>query len=176
MEAVQARPKHTDIPAKAVAEKLADDVMAWLGGEGGSRESVIDDLEKAIAYGLDGYAIAKYLDNDCSWNVDADLVEILENAYWIRSSLHDKAVEAWVLACGIKPRLQLGTPVKVKNRATGNKVLDGQIVSIDEKRGTYTVCIEALGHVREGMGTTGSVLPFEDVERWTAELAEGAKS
>jgi len=170
MEAVQARPKHTDIPAKAVAEKLADDVMAWLDEEH-TRESVIDDLEKAIAYGLDGYAIAKYLDSDLGWSVDADLVEILENSYWIESSLHDKAVEAWVMACGIKPRLQLWAPVKVKTRATNNKVVDGLIVSIDEKRGTYTVCIEALGHVREGMGTTGSVLPFEDVEQWTADFA-----
>jgi len=171
MEAKQDRPKYADIPAKTIAEKLADDVLSWLRGES-TREQVVADLEKAIAYGHDGYDIAKYLDQFCSWGVDSQLVEILDNAFSVRSQLHDNAVQEWVLACSIKPALPVGAKVKVKNRAAKSNVVDGEVVSINEKRGTYTVFIEALGHVRKGMGTTGIILTFEEVEMQTAESAE----
>jgi hypothetical protein len=171
MEGQQKRPQFNEVSCRAVAEKIADDVVTWCQGKT-NRDEVIADLEKAIAYGEDGYSIAKYLDTSRGWDVDADLVEILDRTFFEKLALHDKAVNEWVLAYSIKPKLEAGAAVTVHNRSTGNKVVDGQIVSIDEKRGRYTVFIEALGHVRSGCGTTGVVLPFEDVEMQTAESTE----
>ncbi len=157
------RPKFSEITNRAVADKLADDVMQWIGNEA-IWEQVIADLEYALGYGIDGYSIAKHLERGRNWDADAELVEAVEGAYFIKHALYDAAVQDWVVANAIKPKLPVRKSVKVKNRASNDEVVDGVISSIDEKRGTYTVFVESMGHVRPCSGTIGIVLPFEEVE------------
>lgn len=54
---------------------------------------------------------------------------------------------------------------KVKFKDHHNKIVEGEIVKIDDKQAKYHVFSEELGHARKGVGTHACVFIFEDVEK-----------
>lgn len=113
----------------------------------------------------DGYEIAKALEHN-GWDVDTQLVNELDGG--CLEEAFEEVIESWIAECGIAPALAVGTTVTVNpNIAKGREArADGQITDIDIRRGTYTVCVPAWGHVKAGLGTHGRIWPWEEVEGW----------
>ena len=108
---------------------------------------------------LDGFGLAKKFERD-GWSADRQLVDVLDEFSCALSVAHRKAVQAWVVTTGVRPKLDLGVAVVVPSRTE----TDGEIVAINETDGTYTVRIRALGHVSEGPGTHGHIFAWEKLE------------
>lgn len=162
--------RHHKQVQKLAAERLLPNVLRWLRS---ACEQDITDKSKADVlrdlienFDDEGYRFAHNLDR-AGWSPDADLVEILSGA----STWHceKKCVQEWMKANGIAPKLAVGDKVVIpakwaKDRGhetAGNCI--GEITKVDDD-GRYIVLIEALGHVREGLGTHGYVEPWEKVE------------
>lgn len=149
-----------------VANKLMPRVESWLQLDKEDEEyqqqlkEYAGDLLKALEVSSDGYKMASYLDERHGWDVDAELVDILDSADLY--SAERKAVIAWVKDNDIRPHFEVGKEVTVK-LSRDDSEHRGEIVSIGED-GTYTVMIPALGHVREGLGTHGNIFAWEAVE------------
>lgn len=71
---------------------------------------IIGDLVVAIRHETDGYEIAKSLER-IGWEPDAELVEIVSEAFSKKKAVLDKACEEWVRAYNIK-EIPVGTKVK----------------------------------------------------------------
>jgi len=135
------------------------------------REQVIADLLKAVphAFGSDGYQIARALDTYCFWDIDAGMVEVLSEFAHDRWHCRDEAVQAWVIEHNVTPKLGVGSKLMLPARRLvgpkgGDTLVECEIVQIDPTLATYLLFSEAAGHVREGVGTHGVSIAFEDVE------------
>lgn len=125
-------------------------------------QSAVEQLADAIrsSGSMDGYDICRELDRFSSWQPDAAMVEAFDLAVFEVDRVHKVKVKEWVQAHGIKPQRSLGDQVEVKYRG---KPYSGEVTSIDAETACYTVMIPDLGHVREGLGTHGTIFKFEDI-------------
>jgi hypothetical protein len=141
---------------RAAAELLLPDIIKWLGKDyrEAERDDLIADLIE-IADKLDGYEAARELER-LHWFCDADLVEILDGSYMWRAE--EKAIEAWVDANVIAPKLAIGDHVATRHG-------EGPIISIDRKRAAYVVQTDAfLAEHPDQIGKGGGfIVSFEDV-------------
>lgn len=98
----------------AVADQLLDDVFAWTQREGDDhdRDDVASDLFDAIRPYLDGYGMARHLENRHGWDSDSDLVEILDKVPLLLAKEAEKAIRHWVLDNDIKPPCKVGDAVE----------------------------------------------------------------
>lgn len=150
-----------DSVKRLVADELMPQILDWLQGQEDDEDEVREQLIDVLEDHRDGYEMAKRLEDDYDWDCDSELVDILDGSNFYE---HRKAaVMAWIRDNGIMPRFAMGQEVKVKQSRYDKTIHDGEIRAVNVD-GTYTVMIPALGHVREGIGTHGSVLPWEDVE------------
>lgn len=151
---------------KSVARELAVEILKDQCNED-AVSSLVSVLQRNP--GGDGYQLAKYLDDDHGWDVDVDTVEILDSAY---SSLHvaaRKLTAEWVERNAIKPKRKIGDIVGIVQRGIN---YTGEIVKIDEPQATYTVMSAQCGHVREGLGTHGFIVNYEDIHELAAAPEE----
>lgn len=92
------RPTRRD-PAiiEAAAKKLLPEVNEWLkdGNDEAEDTSTLKDLQGAMRWDEDGYAIAKHLDQD-GWSPDSRLVEILDSAAHYIIQAQEEACKVWV--------------------------------------------------------------------------------
>lgn len=98
MTNIPPRPKQSDAAiVRQVATTLSKEVLKWLEevGEDDTSNTLVEDLEKAIKFDSDGYAIAKNLD-DMSYVPDAALVEILDTTSSLRYEALRQAQIEWV--------------------------------------------------------------------------------
>jgi len=65
------------------------------------REDMREALRAAVRIEDDGYAIAKALDLDWGWEVDAALVHTLSATLMLRTAAHDEITREWVKVCGV---------------------------------------------------------------------------
>jgi hypothetical protein len=120
-------------------------------------------------YEIDGYRLAKDFE-DGNWSVDADFVDVADG--WddaLRAALH-KFIEEWITSEGIKPKLAVGTKVRVDVSPNRWKLdlRDGEVTAIMDKRGEYSVFVESAGHIRSNSGksgVTGTLVAFDVLER-----------
>lgn len=95
-----ARPNSRNEAAlRIAAASLAKIVSRDWDVDGFSDEEIAADLLKAItkSFPMDGYAIAKSLEDYCGWDPDAALVEILDGASWEVDGARDGLIAEWVL-------------------------------------------------------------------------------
>jgi hypothetical protein len=162
------RPNHySDEINHQVVEVIYPKVLKWLQDSGdtapeddaeGIKQNLFDMLDSTI--GDESYQLMKYLDDRCYWTVDADLQSLLEEVAFARYKIHDEAVAKWVTENNIVAELALGAPVEFTR---DGQVIVGEILKIDAKQGVYAVHCPSLGHVKTGIGTHATILPFEDV-------------
>lgn len=145
----------------AVAKKLMPDLMRWGRFEEDEAPEIAEQLLKALKWERDGYKLAKHLEDHCSWDGDAELVDLLEGADFY--GCHRDAIKAWIRDNAIAPAFEVGKQVTVKLRGDGD--LTGTIRDTTDD-GMYTVMIPAKGHVESGLGTHGLLFTWEDVEAW----------
>ena len=160
--------RHGEEMDAKVAEGLLDNVLEWLEGHGGNsdRDDVLKSLTDAIdrAGDDDGYAIAKALDDEGWAGIDADFVEILNEASWLRGQAHDDAVREWVKRNAVAAPLPVGAKVRIAFKRHPDDGAEGAIAAINDDLATYVVACPSLGHVPEGQfGTHGLLIPFENV-------------
>ena len=109
---VTPRPTANDaVVLEATAKKLAPQVLQWLGDDSTDLETIVEDLTKAFRYNDDGYEIAKDLESGPGYCPDAALVEILNDAVFIKHSILSKLSEEWVKHMELKGP-EVGTKVK----------------------------------------------------------------
>jgi hypothetical protein len=145
----------------AAAKKLAPDVLRWAKAGGDhllTLEDVEADLTKVVGYATNGYEIAKDLENDHYYAPDAELVEILDNAFIYISQAHNEACLKWLEENPI-PAPEIGSKVTLRDNPQAGV---GTILS-NSPEGKSTVRFPALGHVETGAGTHGSILFWEEL-------------
>lgn len=157
-----------------VANKLMPRVAQWLQLDEEDEEYQLqlkeyaNDLLKALGVSRDGYKMANYLDDQCGWDVDSELVDIMDGADFY--GCERQAVMAWIKDNDLKPKFEVGTMVTVRLSRDDAEYM-GEIISIGDD-GTYTVMIPALGHVRQGIGIHGNIFKWEAVEGWNVENSQ----
>lgn len=171
------RPKRDDCEVVlAAARELAEELCSHYSDFG-----PVDKAAAALAEVLedgtfDGYTIAKELEGyPHNWfGLNAECVEILDDAMTALSDAHEEAVAAWVKAEGVLSRLAVGATVTVADvvHEHGRGTYEGKITRAYLERAQYLVCFPALGHVEkvnwetgEGVGKPlGYYLDYEKVE------------
>lgn len=151
-----------------IARALLPRVLLWLKLDEGAALTeeetsvILDELSDACACNDDGYGVARDLDNRHMWDVDSELVDILDAVAFERIKAHDRSVEAWVLREGVKPEHALGQRVQFRFQKWDKVSNVGEVIEVDERKAKYLVFCESLGHVRNGVGTHGVYVPFEE--------------
>ena len=152
-------------------------VIEWLENNGESFYDEEDDEEETeelegvkkqlldvLDYNEDGFGMAYTLRDRHYWEPDDELVDILKSADFYGSK--QKAVLAWLRDNNVKPKLELGSPVKFKLQAfegpSESLVKDGVIVQIRQE-GEYVVAIPELGH--DVQKKCGRIIVWEDLEK-----------
>jgi len=143
---------------RAAAEALMPEIIRWLGKDWqeAEREDYIEDLME-VAHVWDGYQAARLLESRSHWSPDQELVEILGGADGPMAA--DRAIEAWVAANNITPKLAIGDTVRARPRGG-----IGPIVNIDAAHATYTVATtDFFREYPDQAGKGGGiVVAFED--------------
>jgi hypothetical protein len=155
-------PKVVAIHMAAIRERVGEYVARNDAvGDGEDMDTVMADVERAMDLESDGYRIAAQLEGH-GWTVDARLVEFMHGLVRDRYEAHRQVVRDWVIAEGIKPVFSVGDWVVFESPRRFGKV-EGEIIKIFGDQAKYLVFIPSEGHVREGLGTLGTHVPFEDV-------------
>lgn len=171
------RPHYSDENlARQVAQKFLPQLTRWTEGYGTTAqlETELADAIQRTAPLFDGYALAHYLEKRYQWASDAQLVDFLEGVGLEAESACRTAVAEWVQANGIRPKKVVGDLVDMKRIPTdqGSNQIRGEIVAIDKEQAKYLVFVAGRGHVRDGMGIRGNILPFEDFHELAAAPEE----
>lgn len=155
------------IVKRIVLEQVLPRVLAWMDDDATDSEEIAKELMEILMPYEDGYEMANKLERRFGWDADSSLVDLLDGVCFYEA--HGKVLGRWIEENGILPRLEVGARVRARQHATDAAIHEGEIRSIDAKRGTYTVMIPALGHVRGGLGTHGIVLDWCEVEALNTE-------
>ncbi len=146
----------------AVAKNLLPRVLEWMGKEVAAdcdQEELLEDLTKALQGDEDGYQMARQLED---YEPDAKLVEILDDAHYLVTEEYTKVIRTWVAEHTDElPRPKLYDIVTHPGRGGDHP---GVVTHIYDD-GRACVCFVGLGHVREGSGTRGFILPWEELVR-----------
>ena len=157
-----------DFVIKKAAELMLPDFLEWLGEDAQDTEYELKTLIEVFdrAFDFDGYEMAKLLDEK-HYGSNTELVDVMSNAYRKVDEAHRNAVSEWIRAYNIQPQLAVGDVVPCSRKVHGQPAqeLSGEITAIDTKQAKYTIFVASLGHVKEGLGTHGFVVPFEDIEQ-----------
>ncbi len=95
------RPKrHSDESRRATALALLPDVQRWLNEPATRVEDSIAQMMSALqscGSDLDGYRLARALEQTHGWDPDAELVEILADADFQADRIYEAEMKDWVL-------------------------------------------------------------------------------
>jgi hypothetical protein len=114
-----------------VTPELIATVAAAFCSSAGWDASQADDLARAYRNGMDGYELAKSLDNYHGWMPTADDVETLDCFGSEVREAHRQACIAWARDNNIRPPLPIGT-MTTRGEITGVSDSDGATYLIRE--------------------------------------------
>lgn len=166
-------PPRPGIYDRLVTEKLLDmlmpRVLRWLKDGGENVDSlpknefveIRSQLKDVVDFNDDAYTIVKELDQSHYWQVDTELINIMEDVGFMRHKAHNTLVSEWVDRNGVCPKYSAGQRVTFKHHGVDQV---GEVLTVEGKQAQYLVFCESLGHVRKGNGTHGFYLNFEDVK------------
>lgn len=124
-------------------------------------EDLKDNFSSYDLFNKDGYKIARKLEKDMYFEPDVSLVDDMDMISNKCRECLGREIQQWVVDCQITPKYEVGDEVKVTVR--GVEYI-GEISQIYEKTAEYSIFIEELGHVRQGVGTHGTIKKFEEIE------------
>ena len=136
-----------------VGEELAASLAKSGRIEKGEIASCAADIAKVGRLHMDGYELAKTLDDRCGWDCDLMMAEDLDDFSSMADAEIKAAQKAWVERNGIKPPFELGTRVMTSHGETG--VLD-EVYPHDIAK----YCVKIDGDTHKGRRI---ILAFEDV-------------
>ena len=76
-------------------------------------DEVVDDIASCYLWGMDGYELAKELDNDCGWSITTEDVDTLDAVGLVVGPALKEARKAWAEQHNIQPPLPIGTRIKL---------------------------------------------------------------
>jgi hypothetical protein len=118
------RPKHlTEEMARCAAEKVVRDLIR--DGhieEKEASESAVDIARHGNLWG-DGYQLARDLENNCYWDCNMAMAEILDTFSSHARDQLEAAEKAWAVEHKPEPKFETGARVRLKSGGTG--VVDG---------------------------------------------------
>lgn len=131
-----------------VAEQLAIQI-----GESGL-PGVIEDLIAVLegSTGFDGYELARELEDNFGWGIDAALVDVLDSASALHHFAHEQKVKEWVQRFNVRISFAVGQRV-----VTNRKNERGVIVRLFEETAE---CLVRLDDERDP-SYAGTLLPVE---------------
>jgi len=126
-------------------------------------EHMVEQLAGALSHTMscDGFELAYELKRTYCWEGDEQLVELCSELGWEVGRQADVAVRQWIIDNNVEPPLAVGTPVLYLDAHGGSGWCGAEITRSIAETGEFTVFVESLGHVREGIGTHGFVVPWE---------------
>lgn len=152
------RPKQNDPEVIEYAvSAILPEVMLWLanGGDSSKESEVRGDLGEVLRFSSDGYELCRQLEKHSGWVCNRELVDILDGAdLW---SAHREFERRWVSAYRVFPALAIDAQITFRGRPA-------EISEVDLAEGKYTVFCSAFGHVRNGLGTHGEIVPWEKID------------
>jgi hypothetical protein len=163
-----ARPTSHTIDISSVYVKMANLIVEWLDEkfEPEEFECLVEELQENFTasdlFSSDGYELARDLEKDMGFDSDSQLVDDMNSISYFCHSCLRVNVEKWVKDCEITPKYSIGDEVSVWVK---NVNYIGEISKIYERTAEYSIFIEELGHVREGVGTTSTIKKFEEIEK-----------
>ncbi len=87
----------------------------------GDEDYYVRDILDSYHYSMDGYELAKRLDDHCGWDIDVNTVNVLDDMdHEVRNVVENREKE-WAKEYNIQPTLAMNTKIK-----------EGVIVGIDE--------------------------------------------
>jgi hypothetical protein len=125
-----------------------------------NEEDGAEDLASALEEAENAFRVAKEL-YDLGWTISDDVMEVLLDHDAALAEAHQKLVKAWVKEDGIVCRFAVGATVRCNVDGTEHV---GEVTRVDADMAQCLVCVAALGHVREGIGTNGYNFNDEDLE------------
>ena len=109
----------------------------------------------------DGYELARALDN-LGYSPDAELVEILDEIGFLRLNICSLLEEQWVKVSGLTGPA-VGSKVQFKN-VDDRKDYEGEVTE-NKAAGKSIVFCQSLGRAREGRGTHGLYINWENLQK-----------
>jgi hypothetical protein len=109
----------------------------------------------------DGYELAQALDN-LGYSPDAELVEILDEIGFVRLNICSRLEEQRVKVSGLTGPA-VGSKVQFKN-VDDRKDYEGEVTENKAASKSIVFC-PSLGHAREGMGTRGLYINWENLQK-----------
>lgn len=139
-------------------KRLVDEYIKWGGGGEvvTNRHEYEEDIISCFnEFHLDGYHLAKHLEEKSYVHADSQLVELLDDIAQIKRNIKTEIVKKWVIDNDMKlPHKIMGSKCKYKlGFASG---MEGYITTLNPE--TYEVCIDK-DKTRKG----GYIVGFEDV-------------
>lgn len=107
------RPTLTPDMIKAAADKLVSQPCFPLDDIGASKDEAIKELVDCYRHHMNGYELAKALDDDHGWNISSMVVDDLECMGYFASDMLTEAERAWVAECNIQPPLPVGAELDI---------------------------------------------------------------
>jgi hypothetical protein len=162
-----ARPASDSVDITSVYFEMAELINDWQSEvmNQDEFEEFVGDLKNKFSpfdlFHKDGYQIARILEKDMWYEPDVHLVDDMDSIPHKCRECVRREVEKWVIDCEITPKYEVGNEVRVTVR---NVEYIGEIAAVNSKDATYTIFIQELGHVREGVGTHGTIKKFEEIE------------
>lgn len=130
----------------------------------------INELAKQIASEahhehMDGYELAKRLDDHCYWQPDTMMVEALDN--WSSNARRelDRAQKAWREATNPQPAFKVGDRVKLKDGSTG------EVTDADYKYGIAQYLVKIDGDPLAETSERRRIVNYEDAAPEEARAA-----
>ena len=115
-----------------VSKELVASAAATFCAREGWDESQQDDLVRVWrSANMDGYELAKALDNDCGWSPTAQDVDTLDGFRHEVREAHRRACIAWARDNNVQPPLPVGT-MTTRGEITGISEYDGATYLIKE--------------------------------------------
>ena len=71
-----------------------------------------EDIAKCYYEHIDGYELAKRLENDCSWDIQVDMIDSLDCMHCVVEGKHNEVLKKWVVDSDIKPPFEDETEIK----------------------------------------------------------------
>ena len=162
------RPNRHDLAVRqAAAEKAWPEFRTWLIANDATEaeadedcETALRELADALEWNEDGYDVAQHLERQ-GWDADDGLVDAARRLVDALYVAHDEAVKAWAVATEQRPTFKLGDHVRFEHPGRQRPV-NGEVTKIDAARAKYVVFCASIGHVRQGVGSHGIYINFED--------------
>mgnify|MGYP006277436187 CR=1 FL=1 len=163
---------YADEVINTAAEKIGRELAKAWGEADSQAEKIIDELKEVLSvqYDIDGYKIARELENQFYYELDSQDVDILDGVYLAMISKYQQLIKEWVRKYSIKAKLKVGDKVRHTNQVQKLKDafpngVEVEIVSVDDEQYKYGVyhpdfCVRK----GEGGGTLSFLVPCEQFD------------